>query len=168
MNNKLGRPTDQRMAVVCNQTSELLWYGKIETTLARAKSVRSEAEKIITLAIKTYQDEVKVKKTKTDAKGNKSEVEFTNDGAKKLAARRRIMATLVDIPELKKEKESKKSFTARIKDVKHPLIEKIFTDYAPKYDKRSQEKGVGGGYTRIIRKDVRRGDAAEIVILQLI
>ena len=108
MNKKLGRPTDQRMAVIRNQTSELLWYGRIETTRARAKSVRSEAEKIITLAIKTYQDEIKVKKTKTDAKGNKSEVEFTNDGAKKLAARRRIMATLVDIPEIKKEKDSKR------------------------------------------------------------
>ncbi len=168
MNKKLGRPTDQRMAVIRNQTSELLWYGRIETTRARAKSVRSEAEKIITLAIKTYQDEVKVKKTKTDAKGNKSEVEFTNDGAKKLAARRRIMATLVDIPEVKKDKESKKNFTARIKDIQNPLVEKIFTEYAPKYDKRAQDKGIGGGYTRIINKDVRRGDAAEIVILELI
>ena len=56
----------------------------------------------------------------------------------------------------------------RIKDVKNPLIEKIFTEYAPKYDKRSQEKGIGGGYTRIIKKDVRRGDAAEVVILELI
>ena len=168
MNKKLGRPTDQRMAVIRNQTSELLWYGRIETTRARAKSVRSEAEKIITLAIKTYQDEVKVKKTKTDAKGNKSEVELTNDGPKKLAARRRIMATLVDIPEVKKDKESKKNFTARIKDIQNPLVEKIFTEYAPKYDKRAQDKGIGGGYTRIINKDVRRGDAAEIVILELI
>ena len=168
MNKKLGRPTDQRMAVIRNQTSELLWYGRIETTRARAKSVRSEAEKIITLAIKTYQDEIKVKKTKTDAKGNKSEVEFTNDGPKKLAARRRIMATLVDIPEVKKDKESKKNFVARIKDIQNPLVEKIFTEYAPKYDKRAQDKGIGGGYTRIINKDVRRGDAAEIVILELI
>ena len=168
MNSKLGRRSDQKLAIVCNQTSELLWYGRIETTLARAKSVRSEAEKIITLAIKTYQDEVKVKKTKTDAKGNKSEVEFTNDGPKKLAARRRMMASLIDIPEIKKDKESKKNFKARIKDVKNPLIEKIFTEYAPKYDKRATEKGIGGGYTRIIKKDVRRGDAAEVVILELI
>ena len=51
MNKKLGRPTDQRMAVIRNQTSELLWYGRIETTRARAKSVRSEAEKIKALRI---------------------------------------------------------------------------------------------------------------------
>ncbi|MCI7583775.1 MAG: bL17 family ribosomal protein, partial [Christensenellaceae bacterium] len=42
---KLGRPTDQRLAVLRNQASELLWYGKIETTVDRAKSVRSIAEK---------------------------------------------------------------------------------------------------------------------------
>lgn len=53
---KLGRPTDQRLAVLRNQASELLWYGKIETTVDRAKSVRSIAEKLITLAINTYED----------------------------------------------------------------------------------------------------------------
>ena len=76
---KLGRPTDQRLAVLRNQASELLWYGKIETTVDRAKSVRSIAEKLITLAINTYEDTVKVTKTKTNLKGEKVEVEFTND-----------------------------------------------------------------------------------------
>lgn len=79
---KLGRPTDQRLAVLRNQASELLWYGKIETTVDRAKSVRSIAEKLITLAINTYEDTVKVTKTKTNLKGEKVEVEFTNDGPK--------------------------------------------------------------------------------------
>lgn len=69
---KLGRPTDQRLAVLRNQASELLWYGKIETTVDRAKSVRSIAEKLITLAINTYEDTVKVTKTKTNLKGEKS------------------------------------------------------------------------------------------------
>ena len=84
---KLGRPTDQRMAMLRNQVSELLWYGQLETTLDRAKEVRALAEKYITLAIRTYQDDVKVTKTVTDAKGNKVAKEFTNDGPKKLAAR---------------------------------------------------------------------------------
>ena len=34
-NRKLGRPSDQRMALLRNQVTNLLWYGKIETTLAR-------------------------------------------------------------------------------------------------------------------------------------
>lgn len=156
------------MAMLRNQVSELLWYGEIETTLDRAKEVRRLAEKYITLAIRSYQDEVKVTKTKTNAKGEKVEVEFVNDGAKKLAARRRLMAELRDLQETRKDKESKAAFVARIKDVNHPLIEKIFKEYAPKYDARATELGKGGGYTRILKTGVRRGDAAQVCILQLV
>ena len=94
MARKLGKRTDQRMAMLRNQVSELLWYGEIETTVDRAKEVRRMAEKLITLAVRTYQDEVTVTKSVKGAKGEKSDVQFTNDGAKKLAARRRLMAEL--------------------------------------------------------------------------
>ena len=165
---KLGKRTDQRMAMLKNQVSELLWYGQIETTVDRAKAVRSLAEKYITIAMRAYQDDVKVTKTVTDAKGAKKEVVFTNDGAKKLAARRRLMAELVDLQETKGAKESKSAYKARIKDTKHPLIEKMFKEYAPKYDARKNELGQGGGYTRILKTGNRRGDAAETCILKLI
>lgn len=165
---KLGKRTDQRMAMLKNQVSELLWYGQIETTVDRAKAVRSLAEKYITIAMRAYQDDVKVTKTVTNAKGAKNEVVFTNDGPKKLAARRRLMAELVDLKEVKGDKESKSAYKARIKDTKHPLIEKIFKEYAPKYDARKNELGQGGGYTRILKSGNRRGDAAETCILQLI
>lgn len=168
MARKLGKRTDQRMAMLRNQVSELLWYGEIETTVDRAKEVRRLAEKCITLAVRSYQDEVTVTKTKANAKGEKTEVEFVNDGAKKLAARRRLMAELRDLQETRNEKESKGAFTARIKDVHHPLIEKIFKEYAPKYDARITELGKGGGYTRILRTGTRRGDAAQVCILQLV
>jgi large subunit ribosomal protein L17 len=52
--------------------------------------------------------------------------------------------------------------------VNHPLIEKMFREYGPKYYKRAQDLGTGGGYTRIIKKGPRRGDAAEVVILELV
>ncbi len=156
------------MAMLKNQVSELLWYGQIETTVDRAKAVRSLAEKYITIAMRAYQDDVKVTKTVADAKGAKKEVVFTNDGPKKLAARRRLMAELVDLQEVKGEKESKSAFRARIKDTKHPLIEKMFKEYAPKYDARKNELGQGGGYTRILKTGTRRGDAAETCILKLI
>ena len=165
---KLGKRTDQRMAMLKNQVSELLWYGQIETTVDRAKAVRSLAEKYITIAMRAYQDDVKVTKTVADAKGAKKEVVFTNDGPKKLAARRRLMAELVDLQEIKGEKESKSAFRARIKDTKHPLIEKMFKEYAPKYDARKNELGKGDGYTRILKTGTRRGDAAETCILKLI
>ncbi len=156
------------MAMLKNQVSELLWYGQIETTVDRAKAVRSLAEKYITIAMRAYQDDVKVTKTVTNAKGAKNEVVFTNDGPKKLAARRRLMAELVDLQEVKGAKESKSAYKARIKDTKHPLIEKMFKEYAPKYDARKNELGQGGGYTRILKTGNRRGDAAETCILKLI
>ena len=91
-NAKLGLPSKERIALIRNQVSHLLWYGKIETTLARAKSVRREAEKLLTLAINSYEDTVKVVKTIKDEKGVKQQREVINDGTKKLAARRKIMS----------------------------------------------------------------------------
>ena len=46
---KLGRTTDHRIAMLRGMTTYLLENGKIETTVTRAKEVRSLAEKMITL-----------------------------------------------------------------------------------------------------------------------
>ena len=165
---KLNRPTDQRMAVMRSLATNLLWYGKIETTLAKAKELKSYAEKILTKAINTYEDVVKVNKDVVDAKGVKTQREVVNDGAKKLAARRDIMSQLYDIQEVRAEKESKADFVKRTKDIKHPLIEKIFNVYAPKYAKRNADNGVGGGYTRIVKLGTRNGDNAEMAIIELV
>ena len=156
---KLGRPSDQREAMLRGLVSQLIWNGKIETTLARAKEVRSIAEKIITKAIREYENTVTVKK---------GDEEFVNDAPSKLAVRRQIMAYLYDIPETKGDKESKYEYSQRTKDNNHPIIEKLFREIAPKYDKRAKELGQGGGYTRILKKGPRRGDAAEVVILELV
>ena len=67
-NRKLGRRSDQRIELVYSQAAQLLWYGKIETTVERAKEVRKVAEKMITLAVRTYQDTVKVTKEKINQK----------------------------------------------------------------------------------------------------
>lgn len=168
MARKLGRPTDQRMHVMRNQVSELLWYGRIETTLEKAKDVRSVAEKMITIAIKGYKDVTTTVKIKTNAKGEKINVEFKNDGPKKLAARRRLSAFLRDIQETKQEGESKSEYRERTHDIKHPLIEKMFNEYAPMFDARNEKNGQGGGYTRVIKTDVRRGDAAQMAIVEVI
>ncbi len=165
---KLNRPTDERLAVMRSLATNLLWYGKIETTLEKAKEVRIYAEKLLTKAINTYEDVVKTTKTSVDAKGVKTQREVVNDGTKKLAARRDIMSKLYDIQEVRAEKESKSDFIKRTNDIKNPLIEKIFNVYAPKYAKRKESLGVGGGYTRIIKLGTRNGDNAEMAIIELV
>ena len=131
MPGKLGRTAEQRVALLRNQASELLWYGKITTTKARAKELQPYVEKIITKAIKVYDDNVEFDVVKTDKKGK----EVTVKG---------------------------------VKDVQHPLMEKLFNEIAPKYAQRAEEKGQGGGYTRIYLLGSRRGDGAEEAIIELV
>ena len=70
---KLGRTAAQRKALLRNQVTNLIWYGRIETTLARAKEVRSAAEHLITLAIRECDNTVSVEKTFNNDKGHRAE-----------------------------------------------------------------------------------------------
>lgn len=165
---KLGRRASLRKALLRNQVTNLIWNGRIETTLARAKEVQPLAERMITLAVNNYDKTVEVTKEFNNEKGQTMTETFTNDTAEKLAARRRMMAFLYEIPEAKKDDESKYDYKLRTKDVKHPVIEKLFGEIGPKFRKRADEKGARGGYTRILKLGPRRGDAAEMVIIEIV
>ena len=167
-NRKLGRPSDQRIALLRNQVTSLIWYGRIETTLPRAKEVSSVAEHLITIAMRECDNTVTVTK---EGKNDKMQIvtkEVVNDTASRLAARRQVMKYLYDIPVMQNKDEDKDDYLERKKNIKHQVVEKLFREIAPKYKKRAEEKGQGGGYTRLIKKGPRRGDAAEMVILELI
>lgn len=168
MPGKLGRTTKQRLAILRNQASQLLWYGKIETTAARAKELRSYVEKLITKAINTYDDVVEVEIVTKDKKGKEIRTTTYKDGPKKLAARRQIMAKTYDLQEQKGFTEKKSEYKARTQDVQHPLMNKLFNEIAPHYAERKEQVGQGGGYTKIIYLGQRRGDAAEKAIIKLI
>ena len=168
MPGKLGRTTEQRLAILRNQASQLLWYGKIETTEARAKELRPYGEKLITKAVNTYDDVVEEVKETKDKKGKTIKTTGYKDGPKKLAARRAIMAKVYDLQEIKAFSEKKSDYKKRTAQIAHPLIEKIFNEIAPKYAQRKDELGQGGGYTRVYLLGARRGDAAETAIIELV
>ncbi len=165
---KLGRTASQRKAMLRNLTTNLLWYGRIETTEAKAKEVRAIADKMITLAIREYDQTVEVEKEFYNDKKQIVKETFVNDLPSKLHARRLMMAYLYDIKEAKKDDENKADYKERTKDNNHPVVEKLFREYGPKYRARNQEKNCAGGYTRMYKLGPRRGDAAEMVIIELV
>lgn len=154
---KLNRASDQRKAILRNLTSALLWNGKIVTTEARAKEVRSLAEKLITVAVKEHKNTVEVQKTV-----NGETKTFVNDAPGKLHARRKALSYLYDFKEERNEDETLSEYKDRTKKAKHTVVNKLFEEIAPKYEGRP------GGYTRIIKMGPRRGDAAEMVVLELV
>ena len=167
-NRKLGRPSDQRIALLRNQVTSLIWYGKIETTLPRAKEVSSIAEHLITIAMRECDNTIATTK---ESKNDKLQIvtkDVVNDAPARLAARRQVMKFLYDIPVMQGKDEDKVDYLERKKNIKHQVVEKLFREIAPKYKKRAEEKGQGGGYTRIVKKGPRRGDASEMAILELI
>ena len=168
MPGKLGRTASEREALLRNQASELLWYGKITTTAAKAKELQPYVEKIITKAIRVYDDNVEVDVKTTDKKGKEVTVKGVKDSPRKLAVRRELMGKLRDLQEVKPFTEKKADFKARTADIKHPLMEKLFNEIAPKYAQRKEELGQGGGYTRIYLLGARRGDKAEEAIIELV
>ena len=168
MPGKLGKTAEQRQAILRNQASELLWYGKITTTHARAKQLQPYVEKIITKAIKVYDDNIETESVTTDKKGKEVKSKTIKDSPQKLAVRRAIMAKLRDLQEVKAFNEKKSDFKKRTAEIKHPLMEKLFNEIAPKYAQRAEESGQGGGYTRIYMLGSRRGDGAEEAIIELV
>jgi large subunit ribosomal protein L17 len=165
---KLSLPSDKRKALIRNQVTGLLWHGRIETTLARAKEIRCVAEKMVTLAVREYDKTVGASKEYHNEKGQIVKIDVVNDDASKLHARRLMMAYLYDVKEAKKEDENKADFRERTKENKHPVVEKLFRDYGPKYRKRNGEKNCAGGYTRIYKLGPRRGDASDRVLIEMV
>ena len=107
----LSKPADQRKALLRGLTTQLIKEGRVTTTRARAKALRSEAERMITLA---------------------------KDGS--LSSRRRALGYIYD------------------KKLVHSLFEKAKERYG---DRK-------GGYTRIVRTVPRRGDNAQMAIIELV
>lgn len=170
---KLGRSSSVRRALLRSQVTALIANGKIVTTEARAKEVRKFVEPLIALAVREKDNfetvTVTAKVPKKDANGKRvkeerdgkkvvvyDEVqkEIKKDKPSRMVARRKLLAQLYDVTEVdsKRKKDSKKV----------DLVAKLFDEYGPKY------AGRNGGYTRIVKIGLRKGDAAMEVLMELI
>ena len=171
-NRKLGRTTDQRLAILRNQTTDLIMYGKIETTESRAKEVKSIVDSIIALAIKEKDNfeetEVKVVKAKLDSKGNKETEKVTSKNGKEYLRVVKETTTEKRQKDMPSRLNARRKIMTKINKVKDSegknvdLPSKLFNEIAPKYADRV------GGYTRITKLGKRRGDSAEVVLLELL
>ena len=170
--NRLSRTKGARDALLKGLVTALIQNGKVETTLAKAKEVKPLADSIISLAIKEAPNfeskEKTISRAKLDKNGKKVKIEKTSKNGKKYQV---VDREIVKV-EVKTDKPSK--LAARRKMFKlvnkiHDregntidLTDKLFDEIAPKYEAGK------GGYTRITKLVARRGDAAEMAIIELI
>lgn len=171
-NRKLGKTTDIRLAMLKCQVTDLILHGKIETTLARAKEIKSMADSIISLAVKEKNNfemvDTKVVTAKLDSKGKKAtELVKSKNGKEylKVVKEEKTEKRQKDMPSRLAARKKMMKTLNKVKDAEGNNIDltaKLFGEIASKYEGRV------GGYTRIIRIGARRGDAAETVILELI
>ena len=166
-NRKLGRTTDIRTSMLRTLTTDLLLHGKIETTEARAKEVKAIVDSLIALAVKEKDNfetvEVKVVKAKLDSKGNKvTEMAKSKNGKEylKVVKEETTEKRQKDMPSRLNARRKMMTKINKVKDV--DVIGKLFNEIAPKYEGRV------GGYTRIVKAGPRKGDGAEVAILQLV
>ena len=173
---KLGRTSNQRKAMIRGQVTSLLYNGKIVTTEARAKEVKKVAEGLIALAVKEKDNyetvTVKAKVARKDADGknvkevvngkkvtvyDEVEKEIQKDKASRLHARRQMIKVLYAVTEVPSTNAGKKKGTKSV-----DMPKKLFDEIAPKYVNRN------GGYTRIVKIGLRKGDNAMEVLLELV
>ena len=170
--NRLSRTKGTRDALLKGLVTQLIENGKVETTLAKAKEVKPLADSIISLAIKEAANfeskEKTVSRAKLDKNGKKVKIEKTSKNGKKYqVVEREIVKETVKVDKPSKLAARRKMFKLvnKIQDSKGntiDLTDKLFDEIAPKYEAGK------GGYTRITKLVARRGDAAEMAIIELI
>ncbi len=136
----LGKAQDQRNALLRSLATELILHGEIKTTMARAKALKPYAEHIITLA---KQGTLHSRRLAAKFIFDKETGKFMN------------FETGEIIEGVEKADKEKKA-------VAQTILRKLFAETGKKYANRN------GGYTRIYRMPPRRGDAAEMALIQLV
>lgn len=171
-NRKLGKPTDQRLAMLKCLTTDVILHGKIVTTETRAKEIKAIVDSLIALAVKEKDNfetvDVKVVTAKLDAKGNKETEKVTSKNGKeylKVVKEEKTVSRQKDMPSRLNARKKIMKMVNKVKDEDGKNIDlpgKLFNEIAPKYTNNV------GGYTRMIKVGPRKGDNAPMVILELL
>ena len=169
---KLGRKADHRVSMLKNLTTSLIVSERIQTTEQKAKEVKAIADSLISLAIKEKDNfemaDVKVSRAKLDSKGKKVTEKVTSKNGKEYLKVVRETTTekkQKDMPSRLNARRKIMNQTNKVKDSDGKNIDvpgKLFTEIAAKYEGRV------GGYTRVIKLGSRKGDNAQMAILELI
>lgn len=164
---KLGRPTDQRLAILRNLVTAFFQNGSIETTEKRAMEVKKIVDSLISKAVKECDNytskQIKVTKAKLDKNGKKMTVSKESKNGKKYDVVERETTTemvSVDSPSRLAARREIMKWINKVEGEK--VTNRLFDEIAPQYKDRV------GGYTRIYKIGPRRGDAAGMAILELV
>lgn len=164
---KLGRPTDQRLAMLKTLVTDLFVNGKITTTEARAKEVKRIADKIIALAVKEKDNfeivDQKVIKAKLDAKGNKVTEKSVSKNGKEYMKVVKVETTEKREKDLPSRLHARRQIMRKVNKVEGmDVVAKIFSEIA------NRQEGRVGGHTRIIKLAPRRGDNSNMAIIEIL
>ena len=135
---KLGRTTEHRTRMLNNLVCSLIKHRRVTTTLAKAKAARVVADKMVTL-------------------GKKGQADGAGLQYRRLIAARLQQNSRTFFP--KKNGVSGREQRAYWRE-NEDVVRILFEDIAPVFENRN------GGYTRVIKLGRRKGDAAEMAILE--
>lgn len=148
---KFGRNTSHRRAMFRNLAGNLILHERIETTEAKAKELRRIADSLLTRALRLGDDLT-------------ADVGKLSDDLRPHVVARRIHAQRL-VASFIPNRLARTTAAGQVEEV--DLVHKLFHDLAPRYLSRVKA-GKGGGYTRIIKKGARRGDNAEMVLIEFV